>query len=85
MDPNPTWPLPHPSPAPAPALAWTIVPQSPAQDGVPYPAVSHPPTPRDGICWQVQQLYGGTRVPGRFLLQGEAGAAAGGPGLEGGG
>ncbi|XP_037351309.1 complement component C8 gamma chain [Talpa occidentalis] len=23
----------------------------------------------DGICWQVRQLYGGTGVPGRFLLQ----------------
>nr|KAF6432953.1 complement C8 gamma chain [Molossus molossus] len=23
----------------------------------------------DGICWQVQQLYGHTQVPGRFLLQ----------------
>ncbi|XP_066222750.1 complement component C8 gamma chain [Saccopteryx leptura] len=23
----------------------------------------------DGICWQVRQLYGGTKVPGRFLLQ----------------
>ncbi|XP_032978059.1 complement component C8 gamma chain isoform X1 [Rhinolophus ferrumequinum] len=23
----------------------------------------------DGICWQVQQLYRGTQVPGRFLLQ----------------
>ncbi|KAK2504588.1 hypothetical protein MC885_017662 [Smutsia gigantea] len=23
----------------------------------------------DGICWQVRQLYGHTRVPGRFLLQ----------------
>ncbi|XP_024907006.1 complement component C8 gamma chain isoform X2 [Pteropus alecto] len=23
----------------------------------------------DGICWQVRQLYGGTQVPGRFLLQ----------------
>ncbi|XP_032117740.1 complement component C8 gamma chain isoform X2 [Sapajus apella] len=23
----------------------------------------------DGICWQVRQLYGNTKVPGRFLLQ----------------
>nr|XP_019612291.1 PREDICTED: complement component C8 gamma chain isoform X3 [Rhinolophus sinicus]XP_019612292.1 PREDICTED: complement component C8 gamma chain isoform X3 [Rhinolophus sinicus] len=23
----------------------------------------------DGICWQVQQLYRGTQVPGRFVLQ----------------
>ncbi|XP_053413392.1 complement component C8 gamma chain isoform X3 [Nycticebus coucang] len=28
-----------------------------------------PPIPRDGICWQVRQLYADTGVPGRFLLQ----------------
>ncbi|XP_036041706.1 complement component C8 gamma chain [Onychomys torridus] len=27
----------------------------------------------DGICWQVRQLFEGTRVPGRFLLQGTRG------------
>lgn len=34
------------------------------------------PLPRDGICWQIRQLFGITGVPGRFLLQGEARASS---------
>lgn len=36
-----------------------------------------PTSPRDGICWQVRQLYGDTGLPGRFLLQGEEARPAG--------
>lgn len=70
------------TPAPTLAVAWTRVLWDPARVGVPKPAV-RPLPPRDGICWQVRQLYRDAGVPGRFLLPGEAGAAGMGAGLGG--
>ncbi|KAK2120748.1 Complement component C8 gamma chain [Saguinus oedipus] len=42
--------------------------------GLEFPPVV--PSPRDGICWQVRQLYRDTRVPGRFLLQAQGARGA---------
>lgn len=58
--------MPHPGGAsPLPARA--------AQGGCPATAFA---PPRDGICWQIRQLYRDAEVQGRFLLPGEQ--AAGG-------
>lgn len=65
-----TDPRPHPCPSLTPAVAWTSILRGPARFGVPKPSVpSSASTPRDGICWQVRQLFRDTGLPGRFLLQ----------------
>ncbi|XP_005874234.2 PREDICTED: complement component C8 gamma chain, partial [Myotis brandtii] len=50
-----------------PPLWPVLLSRTAAQGGCPSCCAFAPP--RDGICWQVRQLYRDTKVPGRFLLR----------------